>query len=111
MIYPAYYELVIPNQATFKQSFQLKDDSGNALNLTGYTLRAAMWTEDKKVKLADFDFAWVDRTIGKFTLSLNEAKTATMDRNGMWDLLVINPDTTEDYWLRGPAVIAKGYTK
>jgi hypothetical protein len=111
VIYPAYYEIVIPNQATFKQTFQLKNDSGAPINLTSYQLRASMWTEDKRAKLADFALTWVDRTIGKFDLSLSEAVTTTMDRDGMWDLLVVNPDSTEDYWLRGPAVIAKGYTK
>lgn len=111
MIYPAFYQVVIPNQATFTQTFQLKAGSGTPLNMTGYSVRASVWTEDKKTKLMDFDFAWVDQAVGRFTLSIDEAKTATLTKNGMWDLLVINPDLTEDYWLRGPAVIAKGYTK
>lgn len=111
MIYPAYYEVVIPNQATFQQTFQFKDSSGVPINLTNYIIRAAMWTDDKRVKLADFEFTWENRSIGKFTLSIDQAKTSTMIRNGMWDLLVINPDGTEDYWMRGPAIMAKGFTK
>ena len=111
MIYPAYYEVVIPNQATFSQDFQLKTSAGVPLNLTGHTIRASIWTEDKRVLLADFTVTWIDRTIGKFNLGLSEEKTTTMTKNGMWDLLVTYPDLTENYWLRGPAIVAKGYTK
>lgn len=111
MIYPAYYEIVIPNQATFTQTFQIKGSDGAPRDMTDCEVRASIWTEDKRVKIADFDFSWVDQEIGKFTLSINEAKTSTITKNGMWDLLVVNSDLTEDYWLRGPAVVAKGYTK
>jgi len=111
VIYPAYYEVVIPNQATFEQEFQLKGGDGQPLNMTGYQVRASVWTEDKKAKLADFEFEWVDRMVGKFKLSLSEEKTSRMTKSGVWDLLVVNPNATEDYWLRGPANVAKGYTK
>lgn len=111
MIYPAYYEIVIPNQATFKQTFQLKAGDGSPMDMLGCQVRASVWTEDKCQKIADFDFEWIDQAIGKFTLSIDEAKTTTITKNGIWDLLVVNPDLTEDYWLRGPAVVAKGYTK
>lgn len=111
MIYPAYYEIVIPNQATFSQDFQLKDSAGAALNLTGHTIRASIWTEDKRILLADFTVTWINQVLGKFNLYLSEDKTTSMTKNGMWDLLVIYPDLTESYWLRGPAVVAKGYTK
>lgn len=111
MIYPAYYEVVIPNQATFSQDFQLKNSAGVALNLTGHTIRASIWTEDKRVLLADFTVTWINQVLGRFNLYLSEDKTTSMTKNGMWDLLVIYPDLTESYWLRGPAVVAKGYTK
>lgn len=111
MIYPAYYEVVIPNQATFQQTFQLKSGDGSPMDMTGCVIRASVWTEDKRQKITDFDFSWIDQAIGKFTLSIDEAKTTTITKNGIWDLLVVNPDLTEDYWLRGPAVVAKGYTK
>lgn len=110
MIYPAYYKIVIPNQATYYQQFQLKGGDGTPLNMTGFQVRASIWTANKRHKIADFDFSWVNQTFGSFTLSLNEAKTALITKDGMWDLLVVNPDLTEDYWLRGPAVLAKGYT-
>ena len=111
MIYPAYYEVVIPNQATFSQDFQLKNSAGVALDLTGHTIRASIWTEDKRILLADFTVTWINQVLGKFNLYLSENKTTAMTKNGMWDLLVIYPDLTESYWLRGPAVVAKGYTK
>lgn len=111
MIYPAYYEIVIPNQATFEQTFQLKDGNGDPLNMTGCEVRASVWTEDKKTKITDFEFTWVNQTIGKFVLTIGEEKTTTITKDGIWDLLVVNADLTEDYWLRGPAVVAKGYTK
>lgn len=111
MIYPAYYEIVIPNQATFEQVFQLKTGDGSGLDMTGCEVRASVWTEDKKSKIVDFDFTWIDQSVGKFSLYIDEAKTSAITKDGVWDLLVVNADLTEDYWLRGPAVVAKGYTK
>lgn len=110
MIDPAKYDITIQQGATFSKPFQLKGSDGLPLNMNGYTVDAELWTEGKGIKLADFTPAWVDRTAGKFTLSLSAAVTTTIGQSGYWDLLVTNPDGTKDYWLRGTATLVTGYT-
>lgn len=111
MITPATYDIVIPQNATYSQAFQLKDATGTPLNLTGYTVAAQMWTADKNDKLADFVVTWVDRTVGKFTLSLAASITDAIGTSGVWDLLVTAADGVKDYWLRGAATLDTGYTE
>lgn len=111
MITPATYNLSIPQNATFSKTFQLKDSTGTPLNLTGYNVTAQIWTSDKNDKLADFSVTWVDRTIGKFTLSLPATTTDAIGQSGVWDMLVSSSDGTKDYWLRGRAILEVGYTE
>lgn len=110
MIDPATYDITIQQNATFKKAFQLKDSNGVPLNMNGYTVEAELWTIGKGSKLADFSVTWVDRPVGKFTLSIPATQTAQIGQNGYWDLLITNPDGSKDYWLRGTAKLETGYT-
>lgn len=110
MIDPAKYDITIQQGATFSKQFQLKTSDGQPLNMGGYSVDAELWTEGKGIKLADFAVAWVDRAVGKFTLSIPATATVDIGQNGYWDLLVTNPDGTKDYWLRGAAKLVTGYT-
>ena len=110
MIAPATYDITIQQGATFSKQFQLKAGDGQPLNMNGYTVDAELWTDGKGTKLADFTATWVDRAVGKFTLSLAATATAAIGQTGYWDLLVTNPDATKDYWLRGSATLVTGYT-
>lgn len=111
MINPATYDITIQQNATFSQNFQLKDSTGAALNMTGYTVEAELWTVGKGSKLADFVVTWVSQATGIFRLSIAAATTAALGQGGYWDLLVTNPDGTKDYWLRGVATVTPGYTQ
>lgn len=110
MIDPANYDITIQQNATYSKTFQLKTGNGVPYNLTGHTVDAELWTAGKGTKLADFTVGWVDQTIGKFTITLNATKTTTLGGDGYYDILVTNPDGTKDYWVRGAATLAVGYT-
>lgn len=109
MIYPANYPMTIEQRARFDRTFTLKDAAGVALNLTGYTLVASLWTERRR-KLLDFTLTWVDQAHGQFTLSLTAAQTTGLSGAAVWDLLVEDPSTNKDYWLRGDVLIEQGFT-
>lgn len=110
MIDPTTYDITIQQGATFSKQFQLKGSDGQPLDMGGYSVDAELWTEGKGVKLADFTTTWVDRSLGKFTLTISAALTTDIGQSGYWDLLVTNPDGTKDYWLRGAAKLVTGYT-
>lgn len=111
MIQPAQLDLTIQQNATFSVALQFKDSTGAALNMTGYTVAAQVWSAGRSSKIADLTFAWVAQTTGQFKLSLTAAETALIGPDGVWDVLVTNPDGTKDYWLRGSVSTEIGYTK
>ena len=84
---------------------------GVALNLTGYTVLAQIWKDEKRrTKLADLTVTYVNRSLGQIKLSMTRAQTRAITAGGFWDLLVIEPDSEGDYWLEGPAVLDVGLT-
>jgi hypothetical protein len=108
---PGIDNIVIEQGATFSRRYRLKDGAGVALNMTGHIVEAEIWTHLKTEKLADFVVTWNNRAQGDFTISLSAATTRNIDKTAYWDLLVTNPDGTKDYWVRGKASLAVGYTE
>lgn len=109
-IQPATYSLRIPQRATLEESLVLKA-GGVAVNLTGYTVLASIWRNEKRTeKLADLTVTYTNRATGSIKLSLSRAQTRAITRSGFWDLLVIEPGGAADYWLEGPAVLDVGLT-
>lgn len=111
MIQPGTYNIVIQQNADWEKTFQLFDSNSDAVDLTGATVEAEIWTEKKRAKLADFSVAWVDRSIGKFTLSLSDTVTSTLPVSGYYDIRVTDADGFSNYWVRGQATIDTGYTE
>lgn len=111
MIQPGSYDITIQQGATFNQSFQFKDSDGDPFNLTGYSITAEVWEEEKRSKYADFSVSWIAQNTGQFIISLTAAQTHTIPQTGYYDILVTNPDGTSDYWLRGQAILETGYTE
>lgn len=109
-IRPATYSLRIPQRATLDEPMVLKAD-GQPLNLTGYTVLASIWRDEKRrEKLADLDVVYVSRPLGSIRLRLSRSATRAITRSGYWDLLVIEPNGDGDYWLEGPAPLNVGLT-
>lgn len=108
---PASYNITIQKGADFSQRFRFKDSTGTAMNLTGHALYAEMWDKLKTEKLADFQVIWNNRSQGDFNLVLSSELTSQISRVGYWDILVVNPDNTQDYWVRGRAGLETGYTE
>jgi hypothetical protein len=108
---PAVYNIVINQHATFSKQFQLKGSDGTPLNMTGYTVEAEVWNRNNTRKITDFSVEWVDRLVGKFVISLSATQTALIESEGYWDLLVTEPNGKKNYWARGKAGFALGYTK
>lgn len=111
MIQPGAYDITIQQGASFDQSFVFKGASGDPLDMTGYTVAAEVWAEEKRTKFADFTVAWINQAEGNFQISLTAEKTFAIPESGGWDILVTNPDGTSDYWVRGNAILDMGYTE
>lgn len=105
MVTPGTWNITIPQRATFRQRFQLPFDC------TDHELHAQVWrTARRTQKLMDFSIDWIDLASGEFDLVGDSRDTEAVRRNGYWDLLVVYPDKESDYWIRGTATVATGYT-
>lgn len=111
MISPATLDVTVQQNATFSLALQFKDSTGVAMNMTGYSVAAQIWSSDRASKFSDLQFAWTSQSTGQFTLTLAATQTGKLGADGVWDLLVTNPDGTKDYWLRGKVDLVPGYTQ
>ena len=111
MIQPGLHNIVIQQGADWEKSFQLFDGNGVAINLTGSTVEAEIWTERKTAKLADFTVTITDVLLGKFKLGLTDAITSTLPESGYYDIKVTDVYGFSNYWVRGKAVVQIGYTE
>lgn len=111
MIQPGAYDITIQQGADWDKTFQLFDSNQDPVDLTGATVEAEVWTEHKHSKLADFTLTWVDREIGKFSLSLSDTITLTLPETGYYDIKVTDANGLSNYWVRGKAILEVGYTE
>ena len=109
MIRPARRDITIPQRATYRQRMRLKAD-GVALNATGYQLVAQVWDRRRTTKYADLTVQWLDQATGLFELVLQYPGTTAVVKDGVWDLLVIEPGGDRYYWLEGNAYLDLGHS-
>lgn len=111
MIQPGLHNIVIQQGADWEKSFQLFDSDGVAVNLTGSTVEAEIWTDRKTSKLADFTVTITNAALGQFKLNLTDAITSTLPESGYYDIKVTDVYGFSNYWVRGKAVVQIGYTE
>lgn len=105
--------LRVPQRATLCKRFRLGVD-GN-----GIQVYAQVWDQPRKQLLINCSIQWISRlevVNGKptcvFEIVATPTQTAAMKQDGVWDLKVVTQSgVQEDYWLRGPAVLERGYTE
>lgn len=107
MIRPGRRDITIPQRATFRERMRLKAD-GAPLNATGYQLVAQVWDRRRTTKYADMTVVWIDQVTGLFELVLQYPATTAVVKDGVWDLLVIEPGGDRYYWLEGNAFLDQG---
>ena len=107
MIRPARRDITIPQRATYRERMRLKA-GGAPLNATGYQLVAQVWDRRRLTKYADLTVAWIDQAMGLFELVLQYPGTTAVVKDGVWDLLVIEPGGDRYFWLEGNAYLDQG---
>ena len=101
---PASLDITIHQRATFRQAFTLP------FNCTGYTIVAQVWSEKRRALLFEFTVQWINQALGSFYLVANYQDTTNMKKNGIWDLMVIQPNNERYYWIEGTAILDLGVT-
>ena len=112
-IKPATVTLRIPQRATLRKRIRLSIDGTNV------EVYAQVWDKTRTSLILDMTVEWIDRLdvvdgdpTCVFEIVATPLETELVQEDGIWDLKVVTtPDVDEDYWLRGPAIVDRGYTE
>ena len=110
-IIPGKKNFTVDRRADFPIKLTFKDSTGSAINLTGYTVAAQVYNEDRSIKFADWTVAYTDRANGIVDISLTDTQTATFTPSILfYDVLLTEPSGDKFYYLEGKLFISEGYT-
>lgn len=111
-VQPGTYNITLQRRADYNLSLQFKDNSNQAIDITGYTVAAQIWDRQRTTKSADFNITYTDRSNGEVTISLTGAQTAALpDEELYYDVLVTDTGNVKSYYLEGVIFINQGYTE
>ena len=110
-IIPGVKNFKVDRRADFPIRLTFKDSTGTAINLTGFTVAAQVYNEDRSTKFADWSVSYVDRANGIVDISLSDTDTASFTPNILfYDILLTEPSGSKSYYLEGKLFINEGYT-
>ena len=107
---PGTYNPSVQRRADYSLELQFTDDTGAAINLTGWTVASQAWNQARTTKYADFTIAYTNRSTGTVTLSLTSIQTASFPDEAYYDVLLTSPSNVKTYALEGIIYVSQGYT-
>lgn len=109
-ISPGQYNFSLQRRADHSITLQFKDSTNAAINLTGWTVAAQAWNQDRSTKYADFTVTYTNRSTGTVAIALTDEQTATFPDEAYYDVLLTNPSGLKEYYLEGLVFVSEGYT-
>ena len=110
-ITPGTYNMTVQRRADHSIQLVFKDSSNNAINLTGYTVAAQVWDKDSKLKFADWDVTYTNRSGGIVDIKLTDVQTDNFLVGTLkYDVKLTEPSGDEYYYIRGNLNVTEGYT-
>ena len=109
-ISPGTYNISLQRRADYSVTLQFKDNTGTAINLTGWTAAAQAWNQGRTTKYADFSITYTDRSTGTIAIVLTSVKTELLPSEAYYDVLLTNPSGLKEYYLEGMVYVSEGYT-
>lgn len=109
-VQPGRYDISLQRRADYSITLQFKDSAGSPINLTGWTVEAEAWNQDRTTKYADFAVTYTNRSTGTIAIALTDEQTTTFPDELNYDVLLINPSGLREYYLEGIIYVSQGYT-
>ena len=109
-VQPGQYNFPLQRRADYDLQLQFEDSAGADINLTGWTVAAQVWNQDRSTKYADFTVTYTDRVTGTIAIALTDEQTATLPNEVYYDVLLTNPSGLKEYYLEGIIYVSEGYT-
>jgi|TARA_R100000455_G_C6171071_1_gene52483 hypothetical protein len=91
----------------------IKDGNGDAVNLTGYTVDAEVWSLNasgfRDTKFADWEITYTNRGSGIVDIKLTDTHTAAFTKPELfYDVQLTEPDGDKFQYLKGTLYITAG---
>jgi hypothetical protein len=109
-ISPGTYNISLQRRADYAVTLQFKDSANAAINLTGWTVAAQAWNQDRTTKYADFAVTYTDRPTGTVSIALTHQQTSLFPDQAYYDVLLTAPSGLKEYYLEGTIFVSEGYT-
>ena len=109
-ISPGIYNISLQRRADYSITLQFKDSTDAAINLTGWTVAAQVWNQDRTTKYADFTVTYTNLVTGTVAIALTAEQTALFPNEAYYDVLLTNPSGLKEYYLEGIVYVSEGYT-
>ena len=109
-ISPGTYNISLQRRADYSVTLQFKDSNNTAINLTGWTVAAQAWNQDRTTKYADFTVTYTNRSTGTVAIALTSVQAATLPNEAYYDVLLTNVSGLKEYYLKGIIYVSEGYT-
>lgn len=120
---PLRYDIEVRQRATFRERIQIPLDCTNreieascwqvlnGLRTQEIIQFAIEWTDRAKVvEVPQEDGTTVETIYADFNLMATHEQTTGMETQGVWDLLVIEPNGERTFWMEGIARLNPGMT-
>ena len=91
----------------------IKDGNGDAVDLTGFTVDAEVWSLDasgfRETKFADWDITYTNRSTGTVDIKLTDTHTTTFTKHELfYDVQLTEPSGDKNQYLKGTLYITEG---
>jgi hypothetical protein len=107
---PGTYNITLQRRADYSITLQFKDSTNTPINLTGWTVAAQAWNQDRTTKYADFTVTYTNRSTGTVSIALTATQTTSFPVEAYYDVLLTNTSGLKEYYLEGVIYVSEGYT-
>ena len=106
MLYPATYDIVVLQNATFRMQLTVTQSGGTPINLSGYTIDGDICGLTEHQEVATFMPSIVSAASGIVQLLLPPATTSGIDPGRYtYDVSATQPGGDRYYWLKGSVTV------
>jgi len=104
-------DFTVVRRSDFGLRLTLKDSTGTAVNLSGYTVAGEVYNKDRTTQYADWNVVYTNRQNGIVDINLTDTQTTTFTPNEVfYDIKYTQPDGVKNAYFRGTLFILEGYT-
>ena len=106
MLYPATYDIVVLQNATFRMQITATQSGGTPINLSGYTIDSDICGASEGQQVATFIPSFVNAASGVVQLLLPPATTSGIEVGlYAYDVSATQPGGDRYYWLKGSVTV------